>query len=271
MALEEGTQWIDGGVFWLSEWDIPANGLEASFTARDLITFMNESYTGSKEGTLYDIAERALQQTYLPALSTGAPSYELDPILKSYSTSFSGDFTVAEVLQLVAHAGCCVMYQDRRGTLRIKPWEARYGGYMIDPRISYTHPEYSISRPLRAVSVGYGDNLRLELIHSARGEVQTVDNQMVKTREDADRVASNALKVLENRKVITGEFRADMRLDCLDSVIVSSKYASNIIGLTDVEYSSTGGAFRGRYTGRVVSVKLETAQYYVGDLYSGEV
>lgn len=271
MALPEGTQWIEGGLFWLSEWDIPSNGLEASFTARDIITFMNESYTGMKTGTLYEIAENALRQTYLPVLSTGAPSYELDPILKNYSTSFGGDFTVAEVLQLVAHAGCCVMYQDRLGTLRIRPWEPQYGGYVIDQSISYTHPEYTISRPLRSVSIGYGDNLRLELIHSARGEIQTVDNEMVKTQSDANRVATKALEVLENRKVISGDFRADMRLDCLDSVIVTSKYASNIIGLTDVEYSITGGAFRGRYTGRVVSVKLETAQYFVGDLYAGEV
>lgn len=271
MVLPEGTQWIDGGIFWLSEWDIPSNGLEASFTARDLITFMNETYTGMKEGTLYEIAEEALRQTYLPVLSTGAPSYVLDPVLKNYSTSFGGDFTVAEVLQLVAHAGCCVIYQDRLGTLRIRPWVAQYGGYIIDQSISYSHPEYTISRPLRSVSVGYGNNLRLDAIHSARGEVQTVDNEMVKTQEDASRVASNALNILQNRKVITGEFRADLRLDCLDSVIVTSKYASNIIGLTDVEYSTTGGAFRGRYTGRVVSVKLQTAQYYVGDLYSGEV
>jgi len=258
-------------VFWLSEWDIPSNGMEANLTARDILTFMNETYTGVKTGTLYDIAKDALSQTYLPLLSTGAPNYELDPILEEYNASFEAEFSVAEVLQLVAHAAACVLYQDRFGTLHIKPWSAQYSGYVIDHAISYTHPEYSISKPLRAVSVGYDDELRVDIVHSSRGEIQTVDNELVKTQEDATRVAEKAVEILSNRKVISGEYRADLRLDCLDSVIVTSRYASNIIALTDVEYSTTGGAFRGRYTGRVVSVRLQTASYYVGELCAGEV
>ena len=271
MKLPGGTEWIDGGVFWLSEWDVPNNGLEASFTARDLLTFMSESYTGPQSGTLYDIAEAALTQAYLPALSTGAKSYELDPVLKNYTTEFDGVYSIAEILQMVAHAGNCVMHQDRQGTLRIASWSAQYTGHIIDPDISYTHPEYSISRPLKSVSVGYEGDLRVIIPHSKTGEVQTIDNELIVTQMDATRVGEKAIEILKNRKVISGEFRADMRLDCLDSVIVTSKYASNIIALTDVEYSTTGGAFRGRYTGRVVSVKLESASYYVGDLYVGEV
>lgn len=271
MRLPGGVEWIDGGVFWLSEWDVPSNGLEASFTARDLLTFMSESYTGPQSGTLYSIAEAALSQAYLPTLSTGASSYELDPILKEYTTKFNGVYSIAEILQMVAHAGNCVMYQDRQGTLRITPWKAQYNGYILNPDISYTHPEYSISRPLKNVSVGYEGDLRIIIPHSSTGEVQTIDNELLVTQMDAARVGEKAIEVLRNRKVISGEFRADMRLDCLDSVIVTSKYASNIIALTDVEYSTTGGAFRGRYTGRVVSVKLESASYYVGELYVGEV
>ena len=271
MRLPGGIEWIDGGVFWLSEWDVPSNGLEASFTARDILTFMSEKYAGSKEGTLYDIAEAALNQANLPTLSTGAASYELDPILKGYSTRFKGEYSIAETLQLVAHAANCVVYQDRQGTLHIAPWRAQYTGYIIDQGISYAHPEYSISRPLRSVSVGYEGNLRVILPYSNKGEVQTVDNELIVTQDDAARVAERAVEILQNRKVISGEFRADMRLDCLDSIIVTSKYASNIIALTDVEYSTTGGAFRGKYTGRVVSVKLGSAAYYVGELYVGEV
>lgn len=271
MVLPGGTEWIDGGVFWLSEWDIPSNGMEASFTARDILTFMSENYTGPKSGTLYDIAEAALSQTYLPSLSTGAVSYELDFVLKEYETTFEGEYSVAEILQMVAHAGNCVMYQDRLGTLHISSWRARYSGYIIDQNISYTHPEYSISRPLKSVSVGYEGDLRVVLPHSITGEVQTIDNEMLVTQMDATRVGEKAVEILKNRKVISGEFRSDMRMDCLDSVIITSKYASNIIAITDVEYSTTGGSFRGRYTGRVVSVKLETASYYVGELYAGEV
>lgn len=271
MNLPGGVEWIGGGVFWLSEWSVPSNGLEASFTARDILTFMGVTHTGKTSGTLYEIAESALTNASLPALTSGGASYFIDPVLKEYSGDFEDDLTVSEVLQLVAHAGNCVIYQDRMGTLQIRPWTPQYTGHVIDQRISYSHPEYEISKPLKAVSVGYGDNLRLEIQHSSRGEIQTIDNVLVKTVADATRVGEKALEILTNRKVISGEFRADLRLDCLDSIIVTSKYASNIIALTDVEYSTTGGAFRGRYTGRVVSVNLETAPYYVGELYTGEV
>lgn len=271
MNLPGGVEWIDGGVFWLSEWNVPSNGLEASFTARDILTFMNETYTGITSGTLYEIAESALSQANLPILSTGAANYQIDPVLKEYSGDFESGLTVAEVLQLVAHAGNCVIHQDRKGTLQVRPWSPQYTGFVIDQRISYSHPEYEISKPIKAVSVAYGDDLRLTIQHSSRGEIQTIDNVLIKTAADANRVGEKAIEILKNRKVIRGEFRADLRLDCLDSVIVTSKYASNIIALGEVEYSTTGGAFRGRYTGRVVSVNLRTAPYYVGELYSGEV
>jgi hypothetical protein len=172
---------------------------------------------------------------------------------------------------MIAHAGTCVIYQDRLGTLRIQPWAASYTGFVIDKDISYTHPEYTISKPVKAVSVAYGSDQRVETVYSARGEVQTVDNKMIVNKADATRVAEKTLDILKNRKVISGEYRADLRLDCLDSIIVTSKYASNIIALTDVEYSTTGGAFRGTYTGRVVSVRLQSAAYHVGELFTGEV
>jgi hypothetical protein len=271
MNLPSGTEWIDGGVFWLSEWSVPSNGLEASFTARDILTFMNQTYTGKTSGTLYEIAESALIQADLPGLTTGAASYVIDPVLKEYSGSFESTLNISEVLQLAAHAGNCVIYQDRHGTLRVEPWSPQYTGYVIDQRISYSHPEYEISKPIKMVSVGYGNDLRAEIHHSSRGETQTVDNELIGTLSDATRVGEKAVEVLKNRKVISGEFRADLRLDCLDSIIVTSKYASNIIALTDVEYDTTGGAFRGKYTGRVVSVNLETSPYHVGELFAGEV
>lgn len=271
MNLPGGTEWIDGGTFWLSEWSVPSNGMEATFTARDILTFMSETYVGITSGTLYDLAEAALSQARLPNLSTGAANYIIDPSLKDYTGKFESTLMISEVLQLVAHAGNCAIYQDRRGTLRIEPWEAEYTGFVIDQSVSYAHPEYEISKPVRAVSVGYDNGARVVLQHSSRGEIQTVDNEFIRTAEDATRVGEKAIEILKNRKVISGEFRADLRLDCLDSIIVTSKYASNIIALTDVEYSTTGGAFRGKYTGRVVSVALRHAPYYVGDIYAGEV
>ncbi len=274
MDINGETEWIEGGLFWLDEWNIPSNGLEASFTARDELTFMNDIYEGPLSGTLYEIAAAALQQANLPGLSTGADTYYLSPVLLEYTTDVASgsmqNTAISAVLQMVAHAANCVLFQDRMGTIRIEPWNDRYTSYMVDAHVSFSHPEYNISKPLKAVSVGYGDGERVVIANRDLGEIQTIDNPMLLKESDALRVGERAKEILENRKVITGEFRADVRLDCLDPIIVTSKYASNVIAVTEVRYSTTGGAFRGKYTGRVVSINLEPEMKYSGEFYSGE-
>jgi hypothetical protein len=84
------------------------------------------------------------------------------------------------------------------------------------------------------------------------GEVQTVDNDYVQTAADAQRVATATANVLKGRKTISGEFRADPRLDALDVVTVQSKFATNPVVISEIEYSTTGGGFVGRFTGRLV-------------------
>lgn len=172
---------------------------------------------------------------------------------------------------MVAHSGCCILYQDRRGVIRIEPWSDSYSNYMIEPSICYNHPEYTVIKPLKSVSVGYGGDNRLVIDVGSKGEVQTIDNPLISTEEDAIRVGELTKKVLGNRKTISGEFRADLRVDVLDKIIVVSKYSSTIIGVTEIVYSTTGGAFKGNYVGRVVSIDLEPISWYSGELYAGEV
>lgn len=273
MDIEGETEWIKGGTFWLSEWSTPSNGLEATFTARDLIEFMHEEYTGFRDGTLYAIANMAFALAGLPRQDNGDPRYVVSEKLKEYTTNFENDdtYTIVEVLQMVAHAGNAVFYQDRDGVVHIEPWDTKYSGVVIDQHISYAHPEYEFNKPLKAISVGYGEDQRTQITVSGRGEVQTVDNVMLRTQADAQRVGEKAREILESRKTISGEFRADVRLDALDPVIVTSKYASNIVAITDISYSTTGGAFKGKYTGRVVSLALETEKIYSGEIFAGEV
>lgn len=276
MTVDGATEWIKGGTFWLSEWSTPSNGLEATFTARDALEFMNVEYTGPRSGSLYNIAQAAFIQANLPGSSDDEPRYRVDDALKSYTTNFAADtnaYTIAQILQMVAHAACCVFYQDRNGIMWITPWNPGYAGYMVDPHMSYSHPEYTISKPIKAISVGYTGNEEVRAIIdvSDHGEIQTVDSVMINTENDARRVGKRAKEVLENRKVISGDFRADVRLDTLDPVIVSSKYAKNLIAITDLTYSTTGGAFRGSYTGRVVSINLEGEDRRSGEFYVGEL
>jgi hypothetical protein len=121
------------------------------------------------------------------------------------------------------------------------------------------------------VSVTYSEDNKVEVSASAKGEIQTVDNPLVVTENDAVKLGEHVKEILLNRKVVTGDFRADLTLDALDSIIVTSKYASNIIGISNVKYTNNGGAFKGEYTGRVVSIELEPTNVYSNEFYSNEI
>lgn len=252
MRVDNGIEWIKGGSFWLSEWNTPANGIEASFTARDAIAFADVKYTGTKTGTLYAIAQAALNQ--LSEL-VAEVTYSLSEELKEASITIADsedDYTVSDVLQLVAHAGCCVLYQDRDAVIHIEPRSEVLSDYEITQDVSYSYPEYTISKPLKAVEVSYGDGQLSTLNAGASGEVQTVDNPLIQTAAMATAVGEATKELLINRKTVTGEYRADPRLDAGDVIKVHSKFATNTVVITDISYSTTGGACRGRYTGRVI-------------------
>ena len=252
MTVGDNTEWIDGGHFWLSGWLTPSNGIEASITARDLLEFMNEKYTGRMEGTLYGIASDAFRQANLPITETGKSRYYIDDSLYDSIGYIKGENTIAEVLQKVAHMGCCVLYQDRNGVMRLEPRKNILTDYEIRRDISYSHPEFEISKPLKAVDVSYGEEGNYLLPVSASGEVQTVSNDFIGTEEDARRVAEVTAAMLKGRKTISGEFRADPRLDALDIVRVESKFATNPVVISEIEYSTTGGGFHGKFIGRVM-------------------
>lgn len=255
MTVGNTTEWLKAGTFWLSGWNTPSNGLEASFTARDAVTFMNGVYSGPRAGTLLAIATVALEQADLPVMPDGSPRFVVDEVLASQTTDFTGDetdYTIADVLQMVAHMACCVFYQDRDGRVRIEPRNTEQTDYVIDQFKAYAHPEFELFKPVKAVTVDYGDNLTEVVEVGATGEVQPIANPFIITVAGAQKVANAAIAVLSGRKTLSGEFRADPRLDALDTIKVESKYDENTVVVTDIKYSTTGGAMRGTYTGRVV-------------------
>ena len=246
-------EWIKAGTFYLSEWRVPANGLEANFSARDIFEYLlNESYTGAREGTLYQLVENAFD-------SAGVPEDfipDVSSTLKNYSATLpAGELTCAVVVQMCANAAGCVVYQDRDGILHIKPQDREPTGYVIPLALSYAHPEIELSKPLKNVSVSYGAESPYILPVGNTGETQTVDNSLVTTEAQAAKIAGWVKSTLSTRKTVSGEFRADPRLDVFDVVAVQSDKYGELPGvaLTDIKYTF-GGSFRGSYTGRVLEV-----------------
>jgi hypothetical protein len=250
--IDGEVEWIKAGTFYMSEWETPSNGLEASFTARDSLEFCGDLYTGPRSGTALSIVQAALEQAEIDS-----DTYVLDEAsLGAVTTDFTedtGDYTCAEILQMCANAARCALWHCRDGFLHMEPRAVELTDYVIGQlsdgvNNSYSHPEFSLTKELKAVDVNKGLGTAT---NSVKGNIQTVDNPLIINAATANAVAAWCRDCLKNRKIISGEFRADPRLEALDTVTVVSKYGSSSVQITDVKYTYNG-AFRGTYEGRVV-------------------
>ena len=239
---------IAAGTFFISEWDTPQNGIEATFTARDALEFMNSPYTGPRSGSLYDIAVAAFEQASLPTMTDGSNRWYVDERLSAINAPDGvedGGETIANILQLVANAACCVLYQNREGIIRLEPLPAGNTDYRIDRFVSYQNSDVSLKKQLKEVNVNNGQYI---LSVGQVGDTQPVKNPFISDTQ-APVVANWVADYLVNRKELSGEFRSDPRLDALDRVVVANQFAENVVLITEIEFSFNG-AFRGKYAGR---------------------
>ncbi len=244
------TEWIKAGTFYLSEWRTPSNGMEASFSARDSFEFLVNEKAPAIMGKLSTLVELAAMR--LP----DDVAVKVDPALDDYTVTELGEDTRAEMVQMGANATCCVIRHDRDGNINIEPLNLTQTDYTITSALSYTHPEVTLSKPLREVSVRYGEenaDTRYDLSVGNSGEKQTVDNPFVVSEDQAILVAEWVRDTMKQRKTVSGEYRADPRLDLFDLVAVESKYGTiDTVAITNIKYAYTG-SFRGSYVGRVLT------------------
>ena len=151
-------EWIDCGTFYMSEWNAKQNGNSADFTARDILEHMTDIYNRGvyvAEGkSLYDLAIEVLNFANLPLTDDGNVRWVIDESLKNiYTTAPLPLDTCANCLQLIANAGECVMYQDRKGVLHIERYTFTESDYSITQNNSYTKPETKLSKPLKQIVV----------------------------------------------------------------------------------------------------------------------
>jgi hypothetical protein len=252
-------EWIKAGTFYLSEWRTPENGIEASFVARDIFEyFMNEPYRGtSYDTTLSDIVSEIFSYDWLPSdFSYYVPWEALE---QSCDLEEGKEYTCAEVLQLCANAARLAMHQDRDGKLVFKHYpenDPPQPDYTIPLSLSYSHPEIVLSKPLKAVSVGFthedGEKGTFVLSVGNSGATQTADSPLLRGESYAETYAEWIRDNLISRKTISGEYRADPRLDVFDLVVAESKYDTfPCVAITSIKYIFNG-SFRGTYEGRVL-------------------
>lgn len=256
---DKSVEWIKGGTFYLSEWYARQNDITAEFTARDVLEFMSKVRLAETEKPvsarkLYDLANTLLTEANIPT------TWVIAEDLKEISTTAPlPEDTYGNLLQLIANAGECVIYQDRDGVLRVARLTEDATDYKINSFNSYSKSEITLSKPLKGVRVKYytytspTDSTSAEVVHtvSAEGEIITIDNPLVTSEDSATSLANWLAGHLSHRASLDSSWRVDVRLDALDIVTNENAYTSNKVRMTDVEFKYNG-AFTGTGKGKVI-------------------
>ena len=251
-TTSDGIEWIPGGVFYLAEWETPSNGLEADFTAKSPLAYMDEDYTGPRKGTLHEIGVAACTQSTLP--NGDEVRYRFDASLANFTTDFSTKdkkYTRAEILQLIANAAGCVFYIDREGVLCIEPLSSELKEFTISRRKSYSYPEFTMSKQVKGIVVSCGEET-VTVPDVAAGVYQTIDNPLIVDYYRAVLVGQWTANILRKRVTLTGEYRADPRLDVLDRITIQHQSSQESVAVLSTLKFTYNGAWRGSYEARIL-------------------
>lgn len=258
MDVDGKTEWVSGGMFFLSEWSVPANSIEASFQARDAFLYLsNTKYTGRKYGTLYEMCYDALE-----LLEADEITFDISDELKDYSTDITSDESTyhnSDILQLAANAAGMALYQTRDGVIKIN---RVYGSDASNPVLdipvlnNYSWPEITFAQNMLNVVTTVGNaTYAYPENPSGKGVSQTLSNVMLTKGILAK--SRNALTesygVLSNRRKASLAYRASPTIDALDMVKIHHQFNYDAVLLaTNVKYTFNG-CFKGTIEGYMMA------------------
>lgn len=258
MDIDGKVEWVNGGKFFLSEWSVPANSIEASFSARDSFLYlMSTTYTGRKYGTLYEMCYDALE-----LLEADEITFDISDELKDYSADISSDgssYKNSDILQLAANAAGMALYQTRDGVITIKrAYEFGSGTGVEDITLlnNYSWPEITFAQNLLNVTTSVGNKTYAYPENpSGRGVSQSLSNALLSesTLEKSRNALTESYSVLSNRRKATLEYRASPTTDALDFVKIHHQfdYSATLL-LTNVSYTYNG-CFKGKLEGYMMA------------------
>lgn len=258
MDVDGKTEWVSGGMFFLSEWSVPANSIEASFQARDAFLYLSSTkYTGRKYGTLYEMCYDALE-----LLEADEITFDISDELKNYSTDITSDESTyhnSDILQLAANAAGMALYQTRDGVIKIN---RVYGSGASNPVLdipvlnNYSWPEITFAQNMLNVVTTVGNaTYAYPENPSGKGVSQTLSNVMLTKGILAK--SRNALTesygVLSNRRKASLAYRASPTIDALDMVKIHHQFNYDAVLLaTNVKYTFNG-CFKGTIEGYMMA------------------
>ena len=242
---------INGGFYYIS--DIDAANTKTTFVAKTILAFMKAKcsvYSGNCYDVAIDILTQAGNDKGVPAEEI---SYQFDRnIMENVSVSITSDdnYSMAEALQLIANACCCVLYVDRTGAIVIRRLTTTSENYVLSERISYEFPKLKIPEKIGVIKLyynhgsGYATNSG-----SARkaGGTLSITNPILTNEFDAIDLARYTFNFQQDcRSRISGNFRADPRIDIFDVIVVPVNRKAPVAVVTKINFTFNG-AWRGTY------------------------
>ena len=172
------------------------------------------------------------------------------------------EISVSQFLQQCAASHGYAIWQTSDGVVHVHtPDFLPAGDYRIGKSISYYHPETELAKPLKSVKFSRynvcGDtNGYEEYSVGSSGDNIWVDCPYIWDNSNHSFLSNKYKLWWKNREVVSGEFRADPRLELFDTVTVESTYGEiTPVVITNLKYTYNG-SFRATYTGKKVDSGL---------------
>ena len=253
---------IDGGTYYISNTE--SNGNKTTFTAKTVLGFMTAKYLlddqDSIEGYASDILASVINQA---ESENGVPVSSINVIYDSCLNDYilhvnkSDNYSLAEVLQLIANAFECILFVDRGGTIHIEKLGDISENYVLSGKISYDFPKVKLAEKIGDVNLYYNHgSAHATNAESEEGGELTVTNPIMTDSYHALELTSYIMDFSKSsRKRITGNFRADPRIDWFDILVVPAGNKACVCAVTKINFT-----FNGAWRGTFEAVEVSTAR-----------
>lgn len=255
---------LPSSVFWnyyfISNVETDSSGLRTTFTAKTKLAFMTaRAELQYSYGTGYEIAVQVIHQAEEDSNVPGDTIkyvFDYDALSAVYISILDDEnYTMAEVLQLVANASKCLLFVGNDGAIHIERYGKYTENYVIGNKLCYKHSTIKYNDKISAVDVVYSHGAVTEDAYvpgEKNGGKQIVTNPILINDNEIENLAQYVLKTInERKKTISGVFRGDPRIDLFDLVVVPEKDKVNAVCLTKVNMSFNG-AWKCEFTGVVL-------------------
>lgn len=253
---------IYGGKYYVTAVD-KKRKTEYEFSAASILAFMTQKCPATATETGLWIARFVISTANA---SEQVPSSTITGIFDEDALSAvkfrileSDDYSLAEVLQLVANACGCILFVDRYGRINIVKRGTMTEHYILSGKVCYTTPQVKFSERIgdtTLISNHGGDIASTDYSGYTVGGRQIITNPIINDNNTLDICVSMFNKLSAQRKSVSASCRFDPALDLFDIIVVPHGETVEIGCVTDID-----ATYNGAWKGTIQTTIIPDAEY----------